>query len=327
MALAHELALVLSFHGVVERIEHPDIQVNHLELSAFERIVDVVRQTYEVVTLDDVAAAVSGGSRLPPNAAALTFDDGYRSVLEFADPILTRHGLPYALFVPSELIEVGARVPTYVMRTALDFTDAPSVRLSGKSRPFKLGSPDERERAAAHAAEALRSLPLAETRRVLAELHTLLSPELWVELDRRFASEELMGWPELQTLAGRGVVIGSHTRDHAVLHERQSPEEIRAQVTDSKAAIEQRLGVPCRHFCYPHGSPRDLCRTAVEAVRAAGYSSAFMNIGGPVRQGMDPVLLPRSYVAKPSPEAALVPRALLSHSKWFAEVQSELDLD
>ena len=317
---------MLSFHGVVERIEHPDIQVNHLELASFERIVELARTRYEVVTLGDVVEALSGEARLPANAVALTFDDGYRSVLELADPILSRHGLPYAIFVPSKLVESGARVPTYVMRTALAFTDARSVRLAGRSRPFKLGSAAKREGAAAHAAEALRTLPLGDARRVLAELRALLSTEQWAELDRRFASEEVMGWPELQALAGRGVVLGSHTRDHAVLHEHQSPAEIRNQVTASKAAIEQRLGVPCRHFCYPHGSPRDLCRTAVEAVREAGYSTGLMNVGGPVRQGMDPMLLPRSYVAEPSPEAGLAPRALLSHSKWYADVAAELGL-
>ena len=67
---APPLAVVLSFHGVVERIEQPEIQVNHVDVESFERIVDRVRTSYHVVALDDVAAAVVGEGSLPENAAA-----------------------------------------------------------------------------------------------------------------------------------------------------------------------------------------------------------------------------------------------------------------
>ena len=324
VAFAQELALVLSFHGVVERIDDPEIQVNHVDLESFERIVELVRKRYDVVTLDEVAAALCGEGRLPAKAAALTFDDAYRSVLELVDPLLVRLGVPYAVFVPSGLVDSGARVPTYVMRAALAFTDEPSIRLPGRRRPFILGTADERQRAAAHAANLLRSLPRPDADRVLTRLRDLLPADRWAEVDATFASEQLLGWPELRVVAARGVTIGSHTRDHAVLHDRQDAAEIVLQVRGSKVDIEERLSVPCRHFCYPHGQPRDLCREAVEAARAAGYSTAFMNVGGPVREGMDPLLLPRIAIAGSPPDAALAERAQLSHSKWYREVATEL---
>jgi peptidoglycan/xylan/chitin deacetylase (PgdA/CDA1 family) len=321
---APELAVVLSFHGVVERIEHPEIQVNHVDVESFDRIVELVRSRYEVVTLDDVEAAVRGEAALPDAAAALTFDDAYHSVLELVDPLL--RGLPYAVFVPSGLIDSGSRVPTYVMRAAIAFTEEPSVRLPGRRRAFKLRTSDDRERAAGHAAELLRSLPQPEVDRVLLRLRELLPDERWAEIDATFPSEALLGWDDLRSLSARGVVVGSHTRDHAVLHERQDADEIVAQARSSKAAIEDRLGVPCRHLCYPHGHPSDISRKAVEAAREAGYSSAFMNVGGPVRKGMDPLLLPRLAIAGSPPDAALAERVQLSHSKWYREAAAELGL-
>ena len=212
------------------------------------------------------------------------------------------------------------------MRAALAFTEEPSVRLPGRRRPFKLRTADDRERAAGHAAELLRSLPRPEVEDVLLRLRELLPAERWAEVDAAFASEALLGWDELRSLAARGVVVGSHTRDHAVLHERQDADEIVAQVRSSKAAIEDRLGVACRHLCYPHGHPSDISRKAVEAAREAGYSSAFMNVGGPVREGMDPLLLPRIAIAGSPPDAALAERVQLSHSKWYREAAAELGL-
>jgi peptidoglycan/xylan/chitin deacetylase (PgdA/CDA1 family) len=206
------------------------------------------------------------------------------------------------------------------MRTALELTDATSVHLPGSRRAAKLRTPDEREQAANRASEALRSLPQVEVAHLLVTLRGLLSDGEWVEADSRFASEALLTWDELRALAAGGVVVGSHTRDHAVLHENQPDAEIEAQVMGSRARIEERLGVACRHFCYPHGSPRDVSPAAVRAVRTAGYSCAFMNVGGPVREGMDDALLPRVAMVGSGPEAALAPRVLLSHSKWYAEL-------
>ena len=253
---APQLAVVLSFHGVVERIEHPEIQVNHVDVASFERIVELVRSRYEVVSLDDVASAVRGEASLPVNAAALTFDDAYRSVLALADPLLS--GLPYAVFVPSGLVDSGSRVPTYVMRAALAFTEESRVQLPGRRRPFKLRTVDEREHAAGQAAELLRSLPRAEVEDVLLRLRELLPAERWAEVDAAFASEALLGWDELRSLAARGVTVGSHTRDHAVLHERQDGAEVSVQVRDSKAAIEDRLGAPVPSLLLP-AWPSDRC--------------------------------------------------------------------
>ena len=327
MKFSPELAVVLSFHGVVERIEHPEIQVNHVDLEAFTRIAELVAKRYEVVSIDDVAAAVRDGATLPEHAAALTFDDGYRSVLELADPVLQKLGLPYAIFVPSAFVSTGERLPTYVMRAAIAFTEEAGVRLPGRRRQFKLRTADDRRRAAVHAAELVRSLPLAEAGALLVELRSLLSPERWQEVDEQLDSEALLGWPELAQLVKRGVIVGSHTRDHVVMHDGQRTEDIREQLEASKHEIEERLSTPCRHFCFPQGHPRDLSRDAVETARAAGYSTAFMNVGGPVREGMDPLLLPRIAIAGSPPDAALADRVQLSHSKWYRRAVLELGLE
>lgn len=323
--LPEEIALVLTLHGVVERIDDPVIQVNHLDLASFELLIERIRREHAVVTLDEIATSLDGEATLPENALALTFDDGYRSVAEVVDPLLQRHGLPYAVFVPAGLIETGGRVPTYVMRAALELTTEPEVTLTGR-QPLSLRAAGEREEAAGQAAKALRALSRAEAEPIVSGLRGLLSEAEWEEADRRFASEELMDWDGIRALAGHGVTIGSHTHDHVVLHERQPPDEIERQVVESKAVVEARLGSSCRHFSYPHGAPRDVSRAAVEAVSRAGYSTGLMNVGGPVRAGMASRLLPRMPVVSGAPDDALNWRRQLSHSKWYAEIATELGI-
>lgn len=54
----------------------------------------------QVLPLEDAVAALAAGT-LPERAVALTFDDGYASVVETAWPVLRDRGLPATMFVVS----------------------------------------------------------------------------------------------------------------------------------------------------------------------------------------------------------------------------------
>jgi peptidoglycan/xylan/chitin deacetylase (PgdA/CDA1 family) len=54
---------------------------------------------YNVVPLSDVVRFVKGERGLPPNAVAITIDDGYKSALNYAAPVLKQYGYPWTYFV------------------------------------------------------------------------------------------------------------------------------------------------------------------------------------------------------------------------------------
>jgi len=80
-----------------------------------------------------------------------------------------------------------------------------------------------------------------------------------------------MSWEELLGHADRGVLIGSHTVTHAHLTQ-LSDDELRREVNDSKAEIEERLRRPCPDLAYPYGEHDDRVRLAA---RGAGYERAY----------------------------------------------------
>jgi peptidoglycan/xylan/chitin deacetylase (PgdA/CDA1 family) len=59
---------------------------------------------WDVIDIGELRAALAGSSRLPERAALVTFDDGYRSVHEYALPVLQRHESPALLFVPTDFV-------------------------------------------------------------------------------------------------------------------------------------------------------------------------------------------------------------------------------
>ena len=93
---------MLCYHGV-----RPATNANrrfpfdylHIPASLFDSHCRLIRETCDPISLDDWHAAVNGGPPLPKRPVLVTFDDGYRTVLTEAAPILAAHGLPAVVFV------------------------------------------------------------------------------------------------------------------------------------------------------------------------------------------------------------------------------------
>ena len=70
---------------------------------AFERQMTYLARKGWAVPLEDVVSYAKKETKISSRAVAVTFDDGYRDVLETVLPILQRYGVPATVFVPSDL--------------------------------------------------------------------------------------------------------------------------------------------------------------------------------------------------------------------------------
>ena len=96
-------------------------------------------------------------------------------------------------------------------------------------------------------------------------------PELREDAAADPASFATMDWPALRAAASSGIEIGSHTVSHPHLPQ-LSDADLDRELRESKAELEDELGVPCRHLAYPYGEEDDRVRAAA---RRAGYAAAF----------------------------------------------------
>lgn len=85
-----------------------------------------------------------------------------------------------------------------------------------------------------------------------------------------------MDWDELRALADHGWEIGSHTRTHPMLTH-LSDDDLRGELTASRAACEAGIGLACRSLAYPYG---DFDARVAQAAAAAGYEQAATLFGG-----------------------------------------------
>jgi peptidoglycan/xylan/chitin deacetylase (PgdA/CDA1 family) len=102
----------------------------------------------------------------------------------------------------------------------------------------------------------------------------------------------LMGWPELQALAAKGVRFGSHMASHAHMADLSS-REIVLEAARSRAALERALGTDCQSIAAPFG---DVDERFQRIARQCGYRAGFATDPGHAAIGQDALRLPRIEV-------------------------------
>jgi peptidoglycan/xylan/chitin deacetylase (PgdA/CDA1 family) len=90
---------VIAYHAVGSCPKPADPENLFMPVERFEEQMAFLADRHDVVPLDEIVRG-SAGKR----AVAITFDDGFRSVLTTAAPILRRHGFRATVFMPSRWI-------------------------------------------------------------------------------------------------------------------------------------------------------------------------------------------------------------------------------
>jgi len=98
--------IVLGYHqfvGAGESSKNPYV----MKADVFDQEMKYLKDNgYHVIPLSDVVRFVKHEIGLPPNSVAITIDDGYKSAIVHAAPILKKYGYPWTYFVYPEFITV-----------------------------------------------------------------------------------------------------------------------------------------------------------------------------------------------------------------------------
>ncbi|HEY2745804.1 MAG TPA: polysaccharide deacetylase family protein [Polyangia bacterium] len=266
---------VLGYHRVVDRIDW-DGAVNPslcITAEAFARQMEQLRERFVVLPLSYVVRAVAGEIDLPHDAAAVTFDDGYRDVLLRAAPILRALDIPATVFVPTGFADAQGRdailphdrlyaVAWAAQRLGRDLTGLgdteTALLLSRADRVLATHGP------AGVVEDLVGHAPASSIARVIEVLEATFGAPPLDDGARVLAPDEV------RALADGGWEIGAHTIGHVVLTHESSDEQ-RRQVRAPKETLERWTGRPCRYFAYCNGyhSP-----ALVATLRHAGYEGA-----------------------------------------------------
>jgi peptidoglycan/xylan/chitin deacetylase (PgdA/CDA1 family) len=267
VAPSHGLA-ILRYHAICGDEGHayadPSICISP---ESFEQHVAYLTRSYNVVRLEDAARALREGAPLPPNAVALTFDDGYADNLAAART-LARYGASATFYLTAGCLEGGQ--PFWPVEVRYLVRALPPKRYELAADPARVeidATTDEGRRAAVkRLTKAFKghAIPVREALR--QRLRELAGS---VDIPR-----VMLTWDEVREMHRLGMTIGSHTMTHPNLPN-AGLDAARQELAESKTRLEAMIHAPVTMFSYPNGGADRYCTPELKKVVAeVGFAAA-----------------------------------------------------
>ena len=232
------------------------------------------RWKFDIVGMDEVCRrAVTLPERR--RFVCLTFDGAYRDLMTFGYPVLSRHAVPFTLYVPTAFPD-GIGQPWWLaLEHVIAHESRVGLMMEGREQHFAVRTAAAKHELYAILEGWMRSLGPAELSAAVNDLCKRYSVDL-----AKLSRDTFMDWADLTALAANPrVTIGSATVDYPVLANMKDVAAAR-EIAMGKAVAESAFGREIRHLAYPFGDRAAFRRSHVRMAEQAGFASAVSTIPG-----------------------------------------------
>ncbi len=232
----------------------------------------------DLISLDEMHRRMIAGE-FRRRFVCVTFDDGYRDVIEHAWPLLKKHEVPFALYIPTSFPDRIGELWWVALETVIARNDRIGLVINGKDQFFDCATVAQKRELYDEVYGYLRSMKdEAELRRVVRDLcaRYLIDP-------LSFSRDLCMSWQEIAELAADPLcTIGAHTVNHLMLRKVADDAAVRAEMEMSRAVLEAALGRPPQHLAYPVGDPTSAGPREFRIAAELGFKTAVTTRPGVV---------------------------------------------
>jgi peptidoglycan/xylan/chitin deacetylase (PgdA/CDA1 family) len=235
------------------------------------------RWKFDIVSLDEVCRrAVTLAA--PRRFVCLTFDGAYKDLMTSAYPVLSRHDVPFAVFVPTAFPDGVGEAWWLALEAIIARENRLSLVIDRKERHFDIADTPEKYQLYDFLEGWMRSLSPSDLSSAINDLCKRYSVDL-----AALSRDASMDWSELATLAADPrVTIGSATVNYPVLSNLKDAAALR-EMTMGAAVARAAFHRDVRHFAYPFGDGASWRRQHVAMAAEAGFASAVSAITGAVQ--------------------------------------------
>lgn len=239
---------IFVFHDVSDPNEsHFSIEYS-TPISRFHEQLDLFQDIFEIISLEQIVTDKNLNRN--KNYAAITFDDGFYSVLKNARPILKERNIPYAVFLNGAAIKDNQ----------LWFSN---IEIAGKPYEEKI-------------------LRISETTLLEGEnpISAIYSRGKFNEYFRsnykinERGKKIYMDYSDIILLKNEGVLIGSHSYDHFALGFCDR-ETALVQIEDNDRLLKEITQKTIQHFAIPFGKKEHYNEDTIAALKRTGHTYIY----------------------------------------------------
>jgi peptidoglycan/xylan/chitin deacetylase (PgdA/CDA1 family) len=310
---------VVMYHYVRDLPNTPFPKIKGMLTGEFRRQLAVLRNYYEMATLESGLDFLQGAYTPARDLSLLTFDDGFKEHYADITPILADQGIQGLFFVITSCLQEHRVVSVHMnhfLMAALDFEQyqrafmerlsdiAPSVSASINIDPNIAQRTYRWDTSEVASFKYLFNFVLDSTIRDQV-VKSLFEENIGDE--KSFSRTLYLNWEEARQMQSAGMVIGGHSHQHKPLSSLSDKELESDLALCHKSLKEKLLPQPLSPFCYPYGNRDSFNGAASKWLRHLGFACSFSTEVGSNTPGTDAFAIRRFDC---NDMGALLPRAL-----------------
>ncbi len=261
----------------------------------FRNQIRYLSKHYPILDLDEAVEMIQSGKTLPPNALAITFDDGYADNYG-AYKILKDYGATATFFITTNCIDDREIFWVAEVQYLILMTKHPSLQLliQGKEEAFSLETSEARKAVVSKLTRIIKSYTIPERESLRTALRSALD-----DVHPLFDGKRLMlSHEEMEEMIAGRMKMGGHTLTHCNLPS-AGIEAARHEIAQCRRDLESRFYTKVTTFAYPNGGANAYFNDEIKAlVNAGGYLSAWTSKHGYVDAETDWWQCPRLAVTE-----------------------------
>jgi len=283
------LSLALGLERLAARItaQRPAILVAHrfrnddggapggLHIDDLRLTLDWIRRhrDYEIVDLEDLFTTGNGSRR---KRVAFTIDDGYADQVDVAGPVFEAFDCPVTVFLTTGFLDGE----TWMWWDRVEYAIRRSpVRgaVSGLPVSLRLDSESDRTDAIARLIAAMKAMPDAMRRQLVADLATVFEVDVPARAPDAYAP---LSWQRVQAAEARGLYrFGPHTLTHPILA-RTTDDVAREEIAGSWHRVRSQLQRAMPVLAVPNGLEGDYGEREIRLAHEAGLKGVLSSQSG-----------------------------------------------
>jgi peptidoglycan/xylan/chitin deacetylase (PgdA/CDA1 family) len=278
--LGRDSLAIFLFHGVVEDNPHPirNYTRKHLARDFFIQCMDELKQAGTPLSMDDVMDHCVEKEAFPPNAYAITFDDGFENNYTVAAPVLSDFGIPATFYLTTGFVDGNAMSWIDRIEYCLEEGGLVSPVLPWNDRPSPIRSIGDAIAVLQEIRTQVKQSPDMDVEGLIQSLFDQCGvAPIWASDD---PLDKKMSWDQVKALHDDAdFIVGGHTHTHAIMSF-LSPDELGSEIDMSIALLREKAGIISKHYSYPEGLAHCYSDEVVRQLKLRGIECCPTAIGG-----------------------------------------------
>ena len=253
---------------------------------AFDAHIAYLSSQYAVLPLPEAVARLTSRQPLPPNAVAITFDDGYADNLGAART-LHKYGVVGTFYLTADCLADGQPFWPTEIKTLVEALRGPAVTITvPRAQTLPLATATDRYRAIKTLTKLCKGHPIPVRDALRAELRQLAGVAA-------APTPTMLTWDQVREMVSLGMDMGGHTLTHTNLPS-AGPEDAWREIDGCRRVLRERLGVEVTQFSYPNGGAERYHTPELhDMARRAGFTGAATSSNGFTTPDSDPFAMER----------------------------------